>query len=159
MLLKTFIFIKELFPPSYVLNFYIKSNNGRFVQNLEKILNTKEINLKKTGSKTYCFKSQIRDVTLKHNFLKLNFLEISCQVEIATDSLIEISVRLLIGWVNNLVGYYMFGMVAIGLFIQDFELMKLILFLALWIIIINLYYMGMVKSNYKDLELFFRSAT
>jgi len=96
---------------------------------------------------------------LKHNFLKLNFLEISCQVEIATDGLIEISVRFLIGWVNNLVGYYMFGMVAIGLFIQDFELMKLILFLALWIIIINLYYMGMVKSNYKDLELFFRSAT
>jgi len=86
-------------------------------------------------------------------------LEISCQVEIATDGLIEISVRFLIGWVNNLVGYYMFGMVAIGLFIQDFELMKLILFLALWIIIINLYYMGMVKSNYKDLELFFRSAT
>jgi len=96
---------------------------------------------------------------LKHNFLKLNLLEISCQVEIATDGLIEISVRLLIDWVNNLVGYYMFGMVAIGLFIQDFELMKLILFLALWIIIINLYYMGMVKSNYKDLELFFRSAT
>ncbi len=96
---------------------------------------------------------------MKHNFLKLNFLEISCQVEIATDGLIEISVRFLIGWVNNLVGYYMFGMVAIGLFIQDFELMKLILFLALWIIIINLYYMGMVKSNYKDLELFFRSAT
>jgi len=96
---------------------------------------------------------------LKHNFLKLNFLEISCQVEIATDGLIEISVRFLIDWVNNLVGYYMFGMVAIGLFIQDFELMKLILFLALWIIIINLYYMGMVKSNYKDLELFFRSAT
>jgi len=86
-------------------------------------------------------------------------LEISCQVEIATDGLIEISVRFLIDWVNNLVGYYMFGMVAIGLFIQDFELMKLILFLALWIIIINLYYMGMVKSNYKDLELFFRSAT
>lgn len=96
---------------------------------------------------------------MKHNFLKLNFLEISCQVEIATDGLIEISVRFLIGWVNNLVGYYMFGMVAIGLFIQDFELMKLILSLALWIIIINLYYMGMVKSNYKDLELFFRSAT
>lgn len=96
---------------------------------------------------------------MKHNFLKLNLLEISCQVEIATDGLIEISVRFLIDWVNNLVGYYMFGMVAIGLFIQDFELMKLILFLALWIIIINLYYMGMVKSNYKDLELFFRSAT
>jgi len=56
MLLKTFIFIKELFPPSYVLNFYIKSNNGRFVQNLEKILNTKEINLKKQAQKLIALK-------------------------------------------------------------------------------------------------------
>ncbi len=56
MLLKTFIFIKELPPPSYVLNFYIKSNNGRFVQNLEKILNTKEINLKKQAQKLIALK-------------------------------------------------------------------------------------------------------
>ena len=73
------------------------------------------------------------------------------------NDLIEISVRFLIGWGNNLVGYFMFGMVLIGLVIQGFELMKLTLFLTIWLIITNLYYLGMIKFNYKNLESFFRS--
>lgn len=152
MLLKKIIFIKELFFPSYVLNFKITSGHEKFIQSLEKFFLSKNISLEKINPKTYHFYSRISDISRKFNFLR-----ISCQIDMKANDLIEISVRFLIGWGNNLVGYFMFGMVLIGLVIQGFELMKLTLFLTIWLIITNLYYLGMIKFNYKNLESFFRS--